>query len=172
MPTLFVLIVDDDPKRHQVFVKAKKPSIQGETRILVHVYTFDDAVMALETITFDQIFLDFDLNDYGKLSVGVPGPYGSGEFNGLDIAKHIAELQPYTEVIIHSHNPFGSLEMYNYLRSKQVEVGFEMFWDGIGPVPDYEDAEAVVRSIEDMKSAAVYNEQGVPVHDAPGQKGP
>jgi len=146
---MHILIVDDNPARHQTYLKALKPTEPGDSRLITCVYTFDDAIVALQNIPFDRIYLDFDLNDHGELSMEV-GTYGGRKLTGLDVAAAIVRLQPAAEVVVHSHNPWGAVEIFDYLSHMQVPVGFELFWEGVGPLPDYEDPETVKSSVQEL----------------------
>jgi DNA-binding response OmpR family regulator len=61
-----------------------------------------EAIQLLNTVKYDQIFLDHDLGDV--------------EYDGVDVARVIpTSINQYTEVIIHSLNPIGANRMHGYI---------------------------------------------------------
>jgi hypothetical protein len=116
-----ILVLDDMPVRHAAFAK------YFASEAVTHVYTYDEARLAMEATTFDVAYLDHDLNDYS------PGAsmYGRQELTGEDVARYIAKtLSPGNrplEVIIHSWNPEGARNMLNILRDIGVKVSYQPF---------------------------------------------
>ena len=96
-----ILILDDDPKRHDQFRK----NYIGHN--LIHVHDADTCIEALiENSLFDVIFLDHDLG--GRVYVG------TDEHNtGSTVAKWLAEnpSKCSENIIIHSLNPAGRQNM-------------------------------------------------------------
>lgn len=98
------LFLDDTDARHKRF-----DSICEHLDVEVwHAYTVQDAIKRLDNIArFDCAFLDHDLEE-------------REEWNGWVVAKYIAlhmdsEHQP-LNVVIHSWNPDGALDMEKILR--------------------------------------------------------
>lgn len=100
-----ILVLDDDVRRHSGFARALIP------HRVWHVYDYHRACSVLQREErFDVVYLDHDINDFGKRSMG-PGMYGSSrELTGLDVAAFIAglpeEKRP-KQVITHTWNPDG-----------------------------------------------------------------
>lgn len=113
-----ILILDDDENRHGKFAHW----FAGYD--VHHVYTIAQFEEKLGTGKFDAIFLDHDLNDYGKTSV-VPGAYGPVELTGFDAAKMVSNLpddcRP-DQVVVHSWNPAGASMMVELLRDCGLSV--------------------------------------------------
>lgn len=100
-----VLIVEDNPHRHEVF-----NSVYSGDEI-VHAYSYSEAVAALAGNKFDLISLDHDLAEF-QPGEFVPGMYGKGrELTGYDVALFITQMPEDKwpdKVVIHSVNPSGS----------------------------------------------------------------
>jgi len=99
-----ILILDDDPDRHEWFEKA----FSGKD--ITKAYTYEEAVSALDSgKKYDVVFLDHDL--------------GSVE-NGVDVATHIAKSIPEHSipelVWIHSMNPVGARRMEDVLKDRGI----------------------------------------------------
>lgn len=117
-----ILILDDDENRHGTFAH------WFIDHYVCHAYTFDEFVNAILNETWDIVFLDHDLNDYGKTSIGDKG-YGQVEMTGLDAASQMAripqEKRPF-QVVVHSWNPPGAANMVDLLN----DMGFNVLrWE-------------------------------------------
>jgi CheY-like chemotaxis protein len=118
------LVLDDDKERHDGFEKCL--SRHGQ---VTHVYTYDEAAKALDKETFDEIFLDHDLGDFG------PGPsgYGESERTGADVALYLARIVPeerYPKMVhIHSWNPAGAHNIATILDSAGISYVREPYGD-------------------------------------------
>lgn len=79
-------------------------------RDITHVWTAAEAIKALETKIFDEVFLDHDL---GGVATEMTLP-DLDEGSGYDVATYIANMpadkRPY-KVTIHSYNPAGAKRM-------------------------------------------------------------
>lgn len=115
-----ILVLDDIETRHEVIGKMLKR--RGHE--VVHVYTYDDAVNALQGERFDEMFLDHDLECY------VPSMYGSRELTGTEVARSVAclpkEKQP-TRVTVHSWNDAGAKRMRSILQEQGIHVDLRPF---------------------------------------------
>ena len=113
-----VLILDDDEARHARFAKW----FAGYD--VHHVYTISEFEKKITGGKFDAVFLDHDLNDYGKNSVVYNG-YTTVELTGFEAAKTLTflpqELRP-TQVFVHSWNPDGAKMMVDLLESTGFNV--------------------------------------------------
>jgi len=98
-----ILILDDQAERHQAFDK-----LLSQSANLTHVYTYHDAVAALESGVFDVVYLDHDIADYGASPIG----YGERELTGADVALYMSRVLDSSKrpqrVVIHSANPVGA----------------------------------------------------------------
>ena len=118
-----ILFLDDDKVRHDAFAK----QFAHDDR--VHVTNYADFEIALAGDKFDGIFLDHDLNDFGRNSVisdgGMYGSHYDYELTGVDAARLIvrlpAEKIPGT-VVVHSWNPGGADNIANILRDAGINV--------------------------------------------------
>lgn len=113
-----VLILDDDPKRHDAFERMIKDAK------ITRAYTAPQAVQLLrKRPTFDLVFLDHDLPMSSEL-VGVADP-GCG----LQVAAFIAEnpgCRP-RRVWIHTWNNTARVKMARMLRSAGIDVTLQKF---------------------------------------------
>ena len=116
-----ILILDDDHLRHESFTIAFPEA--------VHVWTVEEFQEAYGAGGWDLLYLDHDLNDFGIKSTA-EGYGGRVELTGADVASWVARLpvdmQP-KEVIIHSWNPAGALNMLNVLRDAGIRVTYRPF---------------------------------------------
>jgi len=115
-----VLILDDDPGRHDAF-NLMLPDAQ-----VFHTYTAGQAIRALKkNPTFDVVFLDHDLPKSQEL-VGVRDPG-----DGLQVATFIADqLDPSRiphQIVIHSWNKAGSRAMARALKKTDCLVTQKRF---------------------------------------------
>ncbi|SRR5258708_3041673 len=115
-----ILFLDDSSDRHELFTL----NIAREGLTIVHVWTVDQAIVALQESKFEEVFLDHDLNDYS----GPPGYGGKPtEITGTELAKWMADVNnlPLDKrpdaVTIHSWNIDGSRRMGYTLH----EAGFK-----------------------------------------------
>ena len=127
-----ILIVDDQPERHEGFIKI----LQGHQ--LTHAWTYSQAIDAMRDNTFDMICLDHDLGDlhFGQKCVQVEslnfklsytpdyyeaGMYQSGRtyYDGRDICTWIVDhcKNLPKKILIHSWNLDGACEMEARLQS-------------------------------------------------------
>lgn len=113
-----VLILDDDPARHEAFSRM----LPGAR--ISRAYTASQAVRKLSLSgPFDIAFLDHDLNQSANL-VGIKDPG-----NGLQVAQFIADkphLAPH-HVWIHSWNDQGRQKMRQVLRAAGIPVTLQKF---------------------------------------------
>lgn len=113
-----VLILDDDPKRHDAFERMM-PDAE-----ITRAYTAPQAIQILRDLpAFDLAFLDHDLPMSAKL-VGVQDPG-----NGLQVATHIAQnpAKAPHRVWIHTWNHTARLEMAQVLRAARIPVTLQKF---------------------------------------------
>lgn len=117
-----ILFLDDDKARHRKF---REWSIGCE---VVFVFTYEEAIKALEEHVFDEAHLDHDLSE--EAAMGLPV---EGEKTGLDVAKHIAAMLPDKRperVVVHSFNDAGARWMGRVLRDAGVRVILAPFGGG------------------------------------------
>lgn len=118
---LKILVLDDDHLRHEAFTRAFPHA--------VHVWTVEEFQEAYAAGGWDLLYLDHDLNDFGVRSTA-EGYGGRVELTGADVATWVARLpvdmHP-KEVIIHSWNPGGALNMLNVLRDAGIRVTYRPF---------------------------------------------
>lgn len=108
-----LLILDDDKIRHVFFKK------NFSEHVITSVYTTEDAIQALQSETFDAVFLDHDLG--GHMSVDSFGQ----ETTGYTVAKWLSEnpdRKP-LNIIIHSFNNVGAKNMQNILPGSILAPG-------------------------------------------------
>lgn len=103
-----ILVLDD----MQVRIDRFKHQLDREHDV-VYAMNADEAIEALKEKTFTLALLDHDL--------------GQGCVTGMEVAKFICTLEKKPRVIIHSHNPVGSHEMFLLLREHGVDVGCRPF---------------------------------------------
>lgn len=110
-----ILFLDDCEIRHNTFKsKFKIPDTQVE-----YVYTASKAISALKNKLYNVVFLDHDLGGQSFVK--------SGKNTGYEVALFIATMpadkRPY-QVIIHSHNPVGALNMKRALQNavKKLQI--------------------------------------------------
>jgi CheY-like chemotaxis protein len=122
-----ILIIDDDKERHDGF-----DSVLGDTAELTHVYTFDQAIKALNGPAFDEIYFDHDLGDYGPS----PSGYGETERTGADIAAYLVRMVPPdkhpSRAVIHSWNPVGAQNIAAVLKAADIPVVREPYGEPYG----------------------------------------
>lgn len=109
---VMVLFLDDMAWRHSEFAVCL--FIRGIERVQLHrAWTADEAIELLNTVEFDQVFLDHDLcDDDIMLEVGEKGR----ERTGMDVVDHILTMQdPPQDIIIHSMNGPARMEMHRRL---------------------------------------------------------
>lgn len=111
-----VLILEDDHSRQKIFAR----NLIGANFLIVETAT--DAIQALDTHTWDYLFLDHDLGGQQMVSSG-PG-------TGYEVAEWLAEnpdKQP-PNIIIHSFNPSGAENIHRALPNAVIAPGC---WDSI-----------------------------------------
>jgi CheY-like chemotaxis protein len=118
-----ILVLDDDEDRHKGFVKA----LRNEQ--VTHVHDYQEAIDALDKETFEEIYLDHDLSDFGESTTG----YGEAERTGADVALYIARMLPKDKrpkiVHIHSWNPVGAHNIAVTLESAGIPYVREPYGD-------------------------------------------
>ena len=101
-----VLIVEDNPARHDYFSKV----YAGHD--IVHAVNYSQAAQALSENAFDIIQLDHDLGDFQIPEYSTYQMYGQRELTGYDVALYLVYNVPQNmwpkKVIIHSVNPNGA----------------------------------------------------------------
>jgi CheY-like chemotaxis protein len=94
-----VLVLDDEPYRHQIFQE------HLSTEDVRYAWTAVEAVQALLSERFDLVLLDHDL------ALDDPG-------DGFEVAQALVETpNRETIVIVHSDNPYGAHRMLQVLRN-------------------------------------------------------
>jgi len=115
-----VFLLDDDPRRHQWFIKR----FDGDDIDIAE--TVDDAKEFLSEYAYDAIFLDHDL---------LPHHYKSNDHDdfastGYAIAEWLYEnknLQRAATVIVHTRNADGAIRMVEKLRESGRQVEYVPF---------------------------------------------
>lgn len=108
-----ILIVDDDVVRHEHFAR----SFANKGFEVHHAYRHADAISLLDSIHFDVLFLDHDLQDF------IYGESGRKELTGLDVVHHVVLLPKKPKrAIVHSWNPEGARRMASCLHENGIRV--------------------------------------------------
>jgi hypothetical protein len=115
-----VFLLDDDPRRHQWFIKR----FEGDDIDIAE--TVDDAKEFLSEYAYDAIFLDHDL---------LPHHYKSNDHDdfantGYAIAEWLYEnknLQRAATIIVHTRNADGAIQMVEKLRESGRLVEYVPF---------------------------------------------
>lgn len=133
-----ILVLDDDDIRHAYFKRAL-----AKDNDLVQVHTHDEAIYQLETVEWDLVYLDHDLNDHRYKSIAPEPNYDGGawELTGSDVARFISTLPQEKlpkEVVVHSWNPAGASRMLAFLRDVGIKCSYRPF-HGAGNVLVEED---------------------------------
>lgn len=119
-----ILVVDDEPARHKIFLKRLS---QGNNVTIVTNY--HSAVRELNrTGRFDRVYLDYDLDEYTETAVEY-GQY-SKHRSGLDVAQYMAsmpEAKKPREVIVHSLNASRAPIMMAELDSGNIKNEYQPF---------------------------------------------
>lgn len=118
-----ILIVDDEPQRHDLFMKRL-----GTVHDLVIVNNYASAVHQLEGAPFDLVHLDYDLDEFVQNPVDA-GPYGK-EKTGFDVARYMAGMVKSKwpkKVVVHSLNPAKAPLMLETLRGIGIPVEYKPF---------------------------------------------
>lgn len=116
-----ILILDDLKIRHDRFISI----LHGHE--LVHAWTYDEAIDALvKKGPFDMACLDHDLGENLNVEPTVLyDMYHNVELDGSDLALWLFQNQwacP-RKILIHSHNPAGSIFMFDILsKIPNIEV--------------------------------------------------
>ncbi len=119
-----ILIVDDEPKRHKIFLRRMSA---GNNLVIVN--SFYGAVREINSNRkFDLVSLDYDLDQYveNEIETGHFSKYQSG----IDVAKFIAELPEHKKprkVIVHSLNASRAPIMLAELESGGIKADYEPF---------------------------------------------
>ena len=105
-----ILILDDDPERHDYFRK----TLTGH--MTMHTSTYRGAVLMLSSMPrFDVAYLDRDLNDWGSVSKDERGNKLTGEDVADFIVNELPEQQRPKQVVVHSQNEDGAQHMFDTL---------------------------------------------------------
>ena len=109
------LVLDDNPWRHKYF----DDRLDGE---IVHVYSYSDAIGALNTQNFDAIYLDHDLGDFHN-----PDKHAGKELTGYDVCRWMVDNDiDCPNIVVHSANPVGARAMVDFLRDYYPCVNWQM----------------------------------------------
>lgn len=119
-----ILIVDDEPKRHKIFLKRLA---SGNNVVIVNSY--HNAVKELNrNKRFDQVYLDYDLDEFVESEIEY-GPF-SKHNTGIDVAKFIASLPESKKpslCIVHSLNASRAPIMMAELESGGIPCDYQPF---------------------------------------------
>ena len=112
-----ILFLDDMEDRHREFMRAVRGT-HAYAHAVVRVYTARDAIKALESQRFDQVFLDHDLSlDDIMIKVGADSKVPTG----MQVVDHILKMEhPPGHVVVHSCNGPAAREMEDRLRESTV----------------------------------------------------
>lgn len=145
-----ILIVDDQPERHEGFLRIFSDNAFSHT--LYHAWTYIQAIDMMRTKEFDLICLDHDLGDLddGQEAVTVNSPnfklnykpdfyidsfcQTRSYYDGRDICEWMVESLKYSpsKILIHSWNPDGAAEMARILKHfKETEIVIKPYGSGI-----------------------------------------
>lgn len=105
-----ILILDDREVRHDYFAEQFKNEAS-----LHHVYNVEDCITALESIDFDEVYLDHDLNG------GAYEP--SDDDSGFAVARWLSN-NPHRKpkrIVIHSMNYEGAMNMKWLLPEAEIK---------------------------------------------------
>jgi CheY-like chemotaxis protein len=115
-----ILILDDDPFRHEVLAER----YAADER--VHTYTFFEALQQLRNGPYDLMLLDHDLGP-GSVS---PLPYLE-EHTGNTFAQFVCELLTESlrpaRVIVHTCNSIGGFKMLENFHRANIPANYEPF---------------------------------------------
>lgn len=112
-----VLFLDDASWRHDEF---QRISDHLEDVYVTMTCTAQGAIEALKSEEFDQVFLDHDLALVDSM---VPPDGSSTEPTGMDVVRHILDMQrPPKEVIVHSMNGPAAEMMVSRLESHPAGI--------------------------------------------------
>lgn len=129
-----ILILDDDPHRHEVFDHVYK----GHAVVHAHSYfKFLDELLAWSP--WDLVHLDHDLGDLHTADTYVDGWGSTREYNGVHASLRICELDDGSlprKVIIQSVNPEGARAMRANLQRRGVHVVWEPFGEPAAELDD------------------------------------
>lgn len=127
-----ILILDDDEMRHRIFKK------RYDGHEVFHAKRFLEFASILENQSpFDLIHLDHDLGDHQLGDAYLDGWGNAREYNGLDAARMICELEQERtplKVVVQSVNPAGSRSILQTLERREIPV----LWDPFSILPDDE----------------------------------
>ncbi len=119
-----ILIVDDEPARHKLFLKRLA---SGNNVVIVNSY--HGAVREIQrNKKFDQVWLDYDLDQFVESEI----EYGafSKHNTGIDVAKHIASLPEAKKpslAIVHSLNASRAPIMLAELEAGGIPCDYQPF---------------------------------------------
>lgn len=111
-----ILFLDDDPDRHELMDR-RHPLDE-----VIHVYDLDEYREALSKYdSFGMISLDHDLNDFTEVHKH-RSYIGDSEGTGRDACGYLIKFlhKAPEEIIIHSSNEDGAVEMMLFLYSRGV----------------------------------------------------
>lgn len=119
-----ILVIDDEPARHKIFLKRLS---HGNNVTIVTSY--HSAVRELnKTGRFDLVYLDYDLDEYSDSTIEF-GQY-SKHHSGADAAAYMASLPEAKKpkrVIVHSLNPSRAPIMMAELESGGIPNEYQPF---------------------------------------------
>ncbi len=114
-----ILILDDDAKRHMGF------NIKLRGHEVHHAKTTAEAGSLIRNHVFHALFLDHDLEEYR------PGAYGEIETTGYDfcgwLVRYMGSNEKKPEIVVHSFNTVGAMNMGNLLRANGFRVTLEPY---------------------------------------------
>lgn len=105
-----ILFLDDDDLRHELFAEWM------EGHEVVHAHSIGEFLAALGNHTFDEVWLDHDLNDFALQYQSVD-PTDNRRLTGNDACHILAAVATYKpKVVIHSWNNLGAENMLGSLK--------------------------------------------------------
>lgn len=113
---MLILVLDDDPNRHDSF------SQRFKNHSILHVCKASDAISLLNKLTFDLVCLDHDLDMCNDLDIETTG-------TGYDVARYIGNHlnnKP-KKILIHSWNSGGVNDMLEELNHTNIEILIKEF---------------------------------------------
>lgn len=114
-----IFILEDDDNRIKIFKEKLK-----EHKLDIFKDVNDDSIKAIQDNLYGVIFLDHDLG--GKVYVD-----SQEENTGFQMCRYLNKGRNNdSQIIIHSHNPVGAINIFNALRSRnkyRLPFGNDMF---------------------------------------------
>lgn len=106
-----ILFVDDMILRYEKFISTLPPG----DYICIPAFSYEEAIKKLQTENYEVLYLDHDLSDESIMC----DPNDCQEKTGTDLAKWIVKNKTpddFVQIICHSLNPAGRVNMVNILR--------------------------------------------------------